>query len=444
MVETENKIQRYNKYKDSGARWLGKIPEHWKLVRSKRLFEVRKVRANKDDEQLTASQKYGVIPQIKYMELEGRKVTQVEFNPEILKQVKKGDFVISMRSFQGGIEFCNYDGCVSSAYVPLIPIKHIETSFFKYLFKSKSYISELSSTSNLVRDGQALRFDNFSQVDLLIIPLEEQTKIAQFLNNKTTKIDKAIAIKKQQINLLKERKQILIHKAVTRGLDDTVKLKDSGVKWIGEIPEHWEVKRFRYVFNLGKGLTITKDNLRDEGVFCVNYGEIHSKYGFEIDTNIHKLKCVEEEYLLSNPKALINKGDFVFADTSEDIEGSGNFTYLKSEDEIFAGYHTVIATPKFEIEARFFAYEFESESFRNQIRTKVKGVKVYSITQSILKEPTVWYPSKEEQIETVNFLDVETKKIDTAVSLKQQEIEKLKEYKSSLINDVVTGKVKVC
>ena len=173
MVETENKIQRYNKYKDSGARWLGKIPEHWKLVRSKRLFEVRKVRANKDDEQLTASQKYGVIPQIKYMELEGRKVTQVEFNPEILKQVKKGDFVISMRSFQGGIEFCNYDGCVSSAYVPLIPIKHIETSFFKYLFKSKSYISELSSTSNLVRDGQALRFDNFSQVDLLIIPLEE-------------------------------------------------------------------------------------------------------------------------------------------------------------------------------------------------------------------------------------------------------------------------------
>ena len=151
-----------------------------------------------------------------------------------------------------------------------------------------------------------------------------------------------------------------------------------------------------------------------------------------------------EDYLLNNPSALINYGDFVFADTSEDIEGSGNFTYLESKDEIFAGYHTVVAKPKFEIESRFFAYIFESESFRNQIRTKVKGVKVFSITQSILKQPTVWYPTKNEQKEIVDYLDSETKKIETAIDLKQQEIVKLKEYKSSLINSVVTGKVKVC
>jgi len=286
--------------------------------------------------------------------------------------------------------------------------------------------------------------DNFFAFKTFVPPLKEQTKIAEFLDDKATKIEDAITIKEQQINLLKERKQILIHKAVTQGLNPNVTLKDSGVEWIGKIPKHWEVKRFRYVFNLGKGLTITKENLRDEGVYCVNYGEIHSKFGFELDTKIHKLKHVDKEYLESDPRALIKNGDFVFADTSEDIEGSGNFTYLKSEDEIFAGYHTVVAKPKFEIVSRFFAYIFESESFRNQIRTKVKGVKVFSITQSLLKQPTVWFPSKKEQKEIINYLDSGAKKIETAINLKLQEIEKLKEYKSSLINSVVTGKVKVC
>ncbi|GAB4161456.1 MAG: hypothetical protein Tsb0033_18910 [Winogradskyella sp.] len=202
-------------YKKSGVRWLDNIPEHWQVVRSKRLFVARKERAQKGDLQLTASQKFGVIPQKKYMELEGRKITQVEFNYEILKRIRKGDFVISMRSFQGGIEYCDYDGCVSSAYVPLIPIKHIETSYYKYLFKSRKYIKELSSTSNLVRDGQALRFDNFSQVDLLIIPLQEQRKIAEFLDKQCEKMETAISLKEQEISKLQEYKSSLINSVVT-------------------------------------------------------------------------------------------------------------------------------------------------------------------------------------------------------------------------------------
>ncbi|MCG8812159.1 restriction endonuclease subunit S [Tenacibaculum finnmarkense] len=214
--------------------------------------------------------------------------------------------------------------------------------------------------------------------------------------------------------------------------------KNSGVEWLGEIPEHWEVKKFKFILNQSKGLTITKQNLINEGVFCVNYGEIHSKYGFQLDTTKHKLKYVDEKYLTTDINSLLNKGDFIFADTSEDIEGSGNFTHLISSDKTFAGYHTVIARPKTEIISLFFAFIFDSIAFRNQIRRKVKGVKVYSITQSVLKETTVWFPPLSEQTKIAEFLDDKTKKIDEAIAIKTQQINLLKERKQILIHKAVT------
>lgn len=205
--------------KDSGVDWLGKIPEHWEIVQSRRLFKDRKERAKVSDEQLTASQKYGVIYQKEYMELEARKVTLVLTGSEILKHVEKGDFVISMRSFQGGLELCKYSGSVSSAYIGLIPIKHVFHDYFKYLFKSITYIQALQSTSNLVRDGQALRFENFSQVDLLIVPFNEQQQIANYLDDKTSKIDTLIEKSNKSIELLKEKRTALISACVTGKID---------------------------------------------------------------------------------------------------------------------------------------------------------------------------------------------------------------------------------
>ena len=123
----------------------------------------------------------------------------------------------------------------------------------------------------------------------------------------------------------------------------------SDVDWVEELPSHWEQSKLRYMFSFGKGLTITKENLQDEGVPCVNYGEVHSKYGFEVNPKTHTLKYVNEGYLKAAPAALLKKGDIVFADTSEDIEGSGNFTYLNSEERAFAGYHTIIARPNIKI-----------------------------------------------------------------------------------------------
>jgi len=131
--------------------------------------------------------------------------------------------------------------------------------------------------------------------------------------------------------------------------------KDSGVEWLGKIPNHWALSKFRYNFSFGKGLTITKENLRDEGIPCVNYGEVHSKYGFEVDPRVHTLKCVDEKYLKDNASSLLFNGDIIFADTSEDLEGSGNFTQLISDTRTFAGYHTIIARKselKLELQSR--------------------------------------------------------------------------------------------
>lgn len=214
--------------------------------------------------------------------------------------------------------------------------------------------------------------------------------------------------------------------------------KDSGVEWLGEIPPHWEISKLRYMFDFGSGLNITKANLKDTGIPCINYGEVHSKFGFEVDTKRHELKCVDERYLVSNPSALLHKGDLVFADTSEDIEGSGNFTQLVSDEPTFAGYHTVIVRPKNDDCSRFYAYLMDSKEIRTQIRHIVKGVKVFTISQSILKGVNIWLPSLEERQTIANFLDYETAKIDTLIEKQQRLIELLTEKRQAVISHAVT------
>ncbi len=214
--------------------------------------------------------------------------------------------------------------------------------------------------------------------------------------------------------------------------------KDSEVEWLGKIPKDWEISKLRYMFSFGRGLTITKADLLDTGVPCVSYGEVHSKYGFEVDPKKHYLKCVNEGYLQSSPYALLTKGDLVFADTSEDIEGSGNFTQLVSDDLVFAGYHTVIARPFDRQCSRFYAYLMDSKEIRTQIRHMVKGVKVFSITQAILKGVEIWLPSLDERETIANFLDYETAQIDTLIEKQQTLITLLKEKRQAVISHAVT------
>ena len=206
--------------KNSGANWIPLIPEHWNMVYAKKLFAQRKDKAFPNDIQLTSSQKYGIISQEEFMKLEGRRLTVVMTGEDILKHVGIGDFVISMRSFQGGLEYSYVEGKISSAYVMLIPNKEkVYDEYFKWLLKSKPYVKALQGTSDLVRDGQALRYANFAKVYLPEIPLDEQKEIAEYIATEVAKIDNALPTFQKEIELLREYRTRLISDVVTGQID---------------------------------------------------------------------------------------------------------------------------------------------------------------------------------------------------------------------------------
>lgn len=202
--------------KDSGIDWNPIIPKHWNPINPKALFKQRKDRARAGERQLTASQKNGIMYQDEYMEREGVRVVVVQKDFNILKHVEPNDFVISMRSFQGGLEYSELTGCISSAYIMLIPnLEKVHAPFYKWFFKSSKYINAIQSTSNLVRDGQAMRYANFAQIHLFDIPMNEQIAIADYLDKKCFEIDELIKDKKEQLEVLEQYKKSLIYEYVT-------------------------------------------------------------------------------------------------------------------------------------------------------------------------------------------------------------------------------------
>jgi len=215
-------------------------------------------------------------------------------------------------------------------------------------------------------------------------------------------------------------------------------LKPSGFEGFGEIPADWEVTKMAFTFSFGKGLSITKEDLQDEGVPSITYGDIHSRFGFQINPEVDEVRCVDHRYLKSGRTALLQFGDFIFADTSEDIAGSGDFTHLNNHAPAFAGYHTITARAKRELDVRFVAYLFDSEPFRNQIRNSVSGVKVFSITQTILKNAKLLLPPMPEQQAIAALLDDCCGQVDSMMADLERQVELLQQYKKALITETVT------
>lgn len=454
MVINSMSYAKYDSYKDSGVDWLGEIPSDWDLVPLRAIFRFRNEKNNPiiTENILSLSIAKGVTS---YDENRGGNKRKDDITA--YKIARPNDIVLnSMNVIVGAVGVSKYFGAISPVYYALYAFNDLGyVPYFNWIFQNTGFQKGLLKYGKgiLIKLGEEGKMNTIrmkiSQDDLKVLqfPLpnfEKQTKIANFLDQKTAQIDQAIALKQQQIEKLNEYKQIVIQNAVTKGLDPNAPMKNSGVAWIGDIPEHWDVIRFRNAFRFNKGLNITKENLNDEqGILCLNYGEIHSKYGFEFIPKVHPLKFVDESYLKNNQKSLLNNGDFVFADTSEDIEGSGNFSYINGQDLVFAGYHTLIAKPKINFNSRFIAYVLDSSAFRNQVRLRVKGVKVFSITQAILKTTFIWLPTEQEQNEIVKYLDEKMQKFNNAKIAYQIQIDRLKEYKNILINQAVTGKIKI-
>ena len=431
-------------YKESGIPWLGKIPEHWEILPLQAVFQNRS--ENNSDKKidliLSLVKDVGVIP----YEEKGDVGNKSKDDLSQYKIARENDIVLNkMNAVIGSIGISKYVGLVSPIYLVFTIRNHklYDPMYFYRMFEIKTLQESLSQyASGIMKIRESIDYLDFKKMHILVPPLQEQKAIADFLDKKTHQIKEFIAKKQKLITLLEEKKQTLINQCVTQGLDSSTSLKDSGVEWLGKIPTHWEVKKLKLLFGIGSGLGITKADFVPSGIPCVSYGEIHSKYPCRLNTGIHPLPYVSEDYLSSKPQALLKKGDFVFADTSEDIEGSGNFTSLQSDDPVFAGYHTIVLKPKTQsIHSPYFSFLFDSLGIRNQVRKEVCGVKVYSITKSILKEVQCLIPPLEEQKAIAEYLDTQIEKIDLAICKIKSQINLIKEYKSTLIPKAVCGRV---
>ena len=436
-------MEKYSEYKDSGVKWLGEIPSHWEMKRWRFLMSENTTKNVNCKERLQLQFRYGDII---------RKADQSE-ESDVLDTISKYTVVEPDDIMINGLNL-NYDfisqrvarvhecGVITSAYISLRPTEIANSRFFTYFLKS------MDAKKMFHGMGTGIRLTlSYNELKNQFIPCpspEEQSAIAAYLDTAIAMIDSAIAQQQKMIDLLNERKQIIINRAVTKGLNPNVKMKNSGVEWIGEVPEHWEINKFKNLFKTRTGITFTKAQLVEFGEPVISYGQIHSKNNWCASVNPDLIKYIPAMLTEGNQGALAEKGDFLFADTSEDFEGCGNNVYIDTDNPIYAGYHTILAKCNNNQYGAYLAYLFDSTKWRGQIRSMVNGVKVYSITQSIIKNATVILPPIDEQKVIANHIKERVVIIDKAIKRHNQRISLLQERKQIIINDVVTGKVKIC
>jgi len=429
------RIERYPAYKFSGAEWLGEIPEHWVVTKVKNVFRLvtEPSPKNNDFELLSVYTDIGVKPR-KELEERGNKASTTDG----YWFVKKRDIVVNkLLAWMGAIGVSNYDGVTSPAYDILRAKVQLESNFYHYLFRNEACISELKKHSRGIMDMRLrLYFDKFGDIMIPFPDFSEQQKIVSFLDRKTAQIDQAIGIKEKQIELLKERRQILIHRAVTRGLNPNAKLKDSGVEWIGKIPEHWKVSRLKNHIEMLTGFPFKSEKYTNVGIKLAR--GINVKEGV---FNWEETRCWPkvDKHL---ERYLIKEGDILIA-----MDGSKvgkNFCKVKEEDlPMLLLQRVARLRPTSRLNSSFLFNHIVNRNFLLWVEMTKTDPMVPHIAPTDIHNFQITIPSLSEQKNISEYIEMSASKIAIAISLKEQEIEKLKEYKASLINSAVTGKIKV-
>ena len=432
MVTTKTTFPTYPAYKNSGVEWLGEIPESWKAIRMKFLFRDVSIKNKPDEELLSVTQSKGVVPRT-WVE---NRMVMPSGNLESFKFITKGDFAISLRSFEGGLEYCHHDGIISPAYTVLKKKNGLVDGFYKYLFKSFSFISEIQTSVVGIREGKNISYPELSYSLLPIPPKEEQTAIANFLDDKTAKIDQAIAQKEKLITLLKERKQIIIQQAVTKGLDPNVKMKDSGVEWIGEIPEHWEVVRIKHLSDKITDGEHISPIFTDIGMPFLSAKDIRDGYISFPENKFVSLRDGKKFRLRCNPEI----GDLLLVSRGATI---GRVSIVDSEREFCLLGSVILIKPSKKVFNKYLVSAMRNEKLQDEFLNTSHHSAQQAIYLVKVAEVHLPIPPHNEQSDIVQYLYEKGQKIDQAISLQKNQIEKLKEYKATLIDSAVTGKIKV-
>ena len=430
-------LPRYENYKDSGIEWLGAIPENWEILRNFSVFQERKEVNKPDMELLSVTIEKGIIKQ---SEITTKKDSSNEDKSKY-KVVYQGDLAYNkMRMWQGAIGFSEYDGIVSPAYIILNITKKDKfyPKYFHYLYRTPLFIKEANRHSyGLCDDMNSLRYEHFKTIYSPVPSIAEQKRIAEFLDRKCGEIDEASAKKQRLIELLEEQKTILINQAVTKGLNPDAPMKDSGIEWLGEIPKHWKLLKFKYCcFVIKDGLHITPKK-HDKGIYFLSTQHIRNRH-----IDLSKATYIsEQDYLLGHPRIKPELGDVLIT-----LVGSIGFAALVQKEHLplsFTRHVGYVRCKSKELNQFYLINYTESHIFQCFIENNISRTAQPSIYLNSLSDHYFPLPPLIEQMEINHYID---NKLDSIYKVKNNivnEISKLTELKQILIAEAVTGKIKI-
>ncbi|MDA3872321.1 MAG: restriction endonuclease subunit S [Candidatus Marinimicrobia bacterium] len=442
-------MKRYDKYKDSDIEWIGEIPEHWDC---EKLGKIGYFSSSGIDKKTVEGQP--LVKMINYTDVYGNERKTLTNNREYMvvscpvekkqnHQVSIGDLIFTPSSETvediglSALVINELGNTVFSYHVVRLQLNNkFDIDFRKYLCNNNFVLNQFSKEAKGTT-RQIIGRSVFKNIKVVIPPKPEQTTIANFLDRKTAEIDNLISKKEKLLELYDEEKTALINQAVTKGINPNVKMKDSGIDWLGEIPEHWEVKRVATLGSFSKGKGIPRSDLKDDGYPAILYGDIYTKYNIKAEEIINH---IDEE--TTNSSVKIEKGDLLFTGSGETKEDIGKcITYLGNQI-VYAGGDVIILKQK-KCDSLFLSYLLNSNISIFQKARMAKGQIIIHIYSSNLREIILPIPPKEEQTAIVHHIETETTRINSKISKTEKLIELLKEYKTALISEVVTGKVKV-
>lgn len=424
--------------------WLEKVPIEWAVLPGRRVFRQTRDSSFEEDEQLSASQKHGVLPQSLLMKLEDQKVVLALKGTDGFIHVDEDDFVISLRSFQGGIEHSQYTGCVSPAYTVLKASKPICPRYYFYTLKTRLYIGALQSVTDGIRDGKNISYDQFGLVALPVPPLADQTAIAAFLDRETAKIDALVEAQRRLIALLKEKRQAVISHAVTKGIDPNAPMKDSGIDWLGDVPAHWEVRRIKSILKgIGQGWSPQCDSEPVDSpeqwgvlkVGCVNGGHFNPCENKSLPPELEPI-----------PELAVRAGDVLVsrANTRELVGGAA----LVMEDHprllLCDKLYRLIADNN-QVEPGYLATYLQADVARGQIQVAASGASssMLNIGQFVIRDMPIAIPPLVEQQSILKLMGQRRNAFDLLISQANAVIALLQERRAALISAAVTGKIDV-
>ncbi len=428
---------RYDSYKPSGVEWLGDVPEDWQVTPGRACLYENKDKNTGMQESTVLSLSYGNV----IVKPEEKLTGLVPESFETYQIVEPGDIIIRGTDLQNDVTslrtgLARDRGIITSAYINLRPHDNVLPFYLHYVLHSYDVKKVFYGLGSGLR--QNLSYEDFKYLDLPLPDIPTQERIVALLDDKTDKINRAVQIKEGQIALLRERKQIIIQEAVTKGLNPDAPMKDSGIDWIGQIPAHWDVKRIKHLTTkVGSGITPTGGALTyiDDGIPLlrsqnVHFGRIDLSGVARIAPRVHQ----------SMSNSHVAKGDVLLNITGGSI---GRCHFVDEDEPLNVNQHVCILRPSRAIQTQFLNACLASEIGQKQIWFFQQGGGREGLNFEAIKNFWLPVPTPDEQAAIISQISAEVEKFDQAIELKERQIEALIEYKATLINAAVTGKIKV-